>query len=80
MWQFPVILVPFGTEYAPDSVVLRPIDSVDGMTAQSCGNGRGDLLDSHGPELLQVPGVAGVFLRSDPQAAGHDRVGVAQIR
>ncbi|MDE3167653.1 MAG: glutamine-hydrolyzing GMP synthase, partial [Acidobacteriota bacterium] len=34
VWQFPVVLIPLGTETAPDSVVLRPIDSVDGMTAQ----------------------------------------------
>ena len=44
VWQFPVILAPFGTENAPDSVVLRPIDSVDGMTAQSVGMDE-DLLD-----------------------------------
>ena len=35
VWQFPVILIPLGTADAPDSVVLRPVDSVDGMTAQS---------------------------------------------
>lgn len=35
VWQFPVIIVPLGTEDRPDSIVLRPIDSVDGMTAQS---------------------------------------------
>ena len=33
VWQFPVVLIPFGTADRPDSVVLRPIDSVDGMTA-----------------------------------------------
>ena len=35
VWQFPVIIVPLGTPGRPDSIVLRPIDSVDGMTAQS---------------------------------------------
>src|SRR4051794_26886370 len=35
VWQFPVVLIPVGTAEAPDSVVLRPIHSVDGMTAQS---------------------------------------------
>ena len=34
VWQLPVILVPLGTADAPDSVVLRPIHSVNGMTAQ----------------------------------------------
>ncbi|MCU1263035.1 MAG: synthase (glutamine-hydrolyzing), partial [Bryobacterales bacterium] len=35
VWQFPVVLIPLGTSEARDSVVLRPIDSMDGMTAQS---------------------------------------------
>ncbi len=35
VWQFPVVLIPLGTDVSLDSVVLRPIDSVDGMTAQS---------------------------------------------
>ena len=35
VWQFPVILIPLGSAASPDSVVLRPVDSVDGMTAQS---------------------------------------------
>ena len=33
IWQLPVVLIPFGTKERPDSIVLRPIDSVDGMTA-----------------------------------------------
>jgi GMP synthase (glutamine-hydrolysing) len=60
VWQFPVILMPFGTESAPDSVVLRPIDSVDGMTAQSVGMDR-ELLDRMAGAILEVPGIAGVF-------------------
>ncbi len=60
VWQFPVILMPFGTENAPDSVVLRPIDSVDGMTAQSVEMER-DLLSRMTGEILKVPGIAGVF-------------------
>ena len=35
VWQFPVILIPLGTAESPDSIVLRPVESVDGMTAQS---------------------------------------------
>jgi GMP synthase (glutamine-hydrolysing) len=35
IWQFPVILIPFGTAARPDSVVLRPVQSVDGMTANA---------------------------------------------
>src|ERR1022692_863013 len=60
IWQFPVVLIPLGTGAAPDSVVLRPIDSVDGMTAQSVAMPH-DLLDSISTELLSVPGVSGVF-------------------
>ncbi len=33
VWQFPVVLLPLGTDEAPESVVLRPVNSVDGMTA-----------------------------------------------
>jgi GMP synthase (glutamine-hydrolysing) len=35
IWQFPVVLIPLGTAQTPDSVVLRPIWSVDGMTANA---------------------------------------------
>ena len=60
IWQFPVVLIPLGTAAAPDSVVLRPVDSVDGMTAQSVDMPR-DLLASISAELLSVPGISGVF-------------------
>ncbi len=60
VWQFPVVLIPFGSEAAPDSVVLRPIDSVDGMTAQSVGMPQ-ELLQAIAAELLVVPGISGVF-------------------
>jgi GMP synthase (glutamine-hydrolysing) len=60
VWQFPVILIPVGRAGAPDSVVLRPVHSVDGMTAQSVGMEEG-LLRAMAAELLQVEGVCGVF-------------------
>ncbi len=60
VWQFPVILIPVGSAGAPDSVVLRPVHSVDGMTAQSVGMEEG-LLRAMAAELLQVEGVCGVF-------------------
>jgi GMP synthase (glutamine-hydrolysing) len=60
VWQFPVILIPVGTRDAPDSVVLRPVDSVDGMTAAAVMMDRG-LLDLLAAELMNVDGVAGVF-------------------
>ena len=60
IWQFPVVLVPLGTTNRPDSVVLRPIDSVDGMTARAVRMPE-DLLKQMAKELLAVEGVAGVF-------------------
>jgi GMP synthase (glutamine-hydrolysing) len=60
VWQFPVILIPFGTTEAPDSIVLRPVDSVDGMTAQSVEIPP-ELLDDMAREILAIPGIAAVF-------------------
>jgi GMP synthase (glutamine-hydrolysing) len=60
VWQFPVILIPLGTADAPDSVVLRPVDSVDGMTAQSVPMDK-ELLGKMCTGILRIEGVAGVF-------------------
>lgn len=59
VWQFPVILIPLGTPARPDTVVLRPIDSVDGMTAQSVIMPPA-LLEEMTQALLAVPGVSAV--------------------
>jgi len=62
VWQFPVILIPLGASAEfPDSVVLRPVDSVDGMTARSVSVDPA-LLDEICVELFQQEGIAGVFL------------------
>jgi GMP synthase (glutamine-hydrolysing) len=60
VWQFPVILIPLGTADAPDSVVLRPVDSVDGMTARSVPMDP-ELLRRMCAELLRIDGISGVF-------------------
>jgi GMP synthase (glutamine-hydrolysing) len=60
VWQFPVVLMPLGTPERPDSVVLRPIDSVDGMTASVVRMPQ-ELLDEIVREVSEIPGVAGVF-------------------
>ena len=60
IWQFPVVLIPAGTSDRPDSVVLRPIDSVDGMTA-SAVRMPAALLETIVTELREVEGIAGVF-------------------
>ena len=60
VWQFPVILIPAGTSEAPESVVLRPIDSVDGMTADVVLIGA-ELLDQLTGQLLSSGRIAAVF-------------------
>ncbi len=35
IWQFPVVLLPFGTSKNGQSIVLRPISSTDAMTANA---------------------------------------------
>jgi GMP synthase (glutamine-hydrolysing) len=60
IWQFPVILIPLGTPSASESVVLRPVESVDGMTAQSVSMDDA-LLRTMSAELLKLEGVCGVF-------------------
>jgi len=60
VWQFPVVLIPLGSTDRPDSIVLRPIDSVDGMTAQSVTM-RSDWLRELSAQILTVPGIAAVF-------------------
>lgn len=60
VWQFPVVSIPVGTPELPDSIVLRPIHSVDGMTARSVLMEPG-LLERLTGELLAIDGVAGVF-------------------
>jgi len=60
VWQFPVVLIPFGNDAVPDSVVLRPIHSVDGMTAQVVRMPEA-LMQRMTEELMTVEGVCAVF-------------------
>jgi GMP synthase (glutamine-hydrolysing) len=60
VWQFPVILIPLGINEAQDSVVLRPVESVDGMTARSAHMPE-TLLERIAGELLALEGIASVF-------------------
>ena len=60
VWQFPVILIPVGSGGARDSVVLRPIYSVDGMTADSVTM-PDELLRTMAERLLEIPEIAGVY-------------------
>ena len=78
IWQFPVILIPLGTDAAPDSVVLRPVDSVDGMTAQSVAM-PDSLLRAHFQRAAGDSGNRRRILRPDAQTACHHRVGIASL-
>ena len=60
VWQFPVILIPLGTAECRDSIVLRPIHSVDGMTAESVSM-PDELLQSMAARILGIPEIAGVY-------------------
>ncbi|MCX6622411.1 MAG: glutamine-hydrolyzing GMP synthase [Acidobacteria bacterium] len=60
VWQFPVVLLPVGRGERRDAVVLRPIHSVDGMTAQSVPMGEA-LLERMADELMKVDGISAVF-------------------
>ena len=55
-----MVLIPVGTEAARESVVLRPINSVDGMTADVVLMDAAEL-DSLTKNLLAIPEVAAVF-------------------
>ncbi len=60
VWQFPVVLIPLGDATRPDSVVLRPIYSVDGMTASAVAMPDA-LREALVARLLDIPGVAHVL-------------------
>jgi GMP synthase (glutamine-hydrolysing) len=60
VWQFPVILIPLGSGESRDSVVLRPIQSVDGMTADSVPMPDA-LLREMSARLMSIPEIAGVY-------------------
>ena len=60
VWQFPVVLIPLGMIGRPDAVVLRPIHSIDGMTARSVVMPE-TLLDEMTRRLLAIDGVSSVL-------------------
>ena len=60
VWQCPVVLLPLGTEPSPESIVMRPVNSVDGMTADVVLMPDA-WLDDLTAKLLDLPDVAAVF-------------------
>ncbi len=60
VWQFPVILLPVGIAKTRESVVLRPVNSVDGMTADVVLMPV-EMLAELTKRLLALSGIAAVF-------------------
>jgi GMP synthase (glutamine-hydrolysing) len=61
IWQFPVVLLPFGTSEGGQSIVLRPIDSQEAMTATAIPL-PADVLERMTKRILDLPTVDCVFL------------------
>jgi GMP synthase (glutamine-hydrolysing) len=60
VWQFPTVLIPVSFR-GGESIVLRPINSEDGMTA-NFAHLPVDVLQSIAEKIADVPGIDGVFL------------------
>ena len=60
VWQFPVVLAPISFQDG-ESIILRPVNSVDGMTA-SFANLPQRVLHTISENILKLPGVDAVFL------------------
>lgn len=60
IWQFPVVLLPCGTSAGGQSVVLRPISSVDAMTANAFVLPP-PVLQQMSERIMQLPGIQAVF-------------------
>ncbi|MGH7771936.1 MAG: glutamine amidotransferase-related protein, partial [Candidatus Binatia bacterium] len=60
VWQFPVVLVPISFR-GRESIILRPVNSVDGMTA-NFARLPSDLIYGVAKEIMQVGKIDAVFL------------------
>ncbi|MBV8773260.1 MAG: gamma-glutamyl-gamma-aminobutyrate hydrolase family protein [Deltaproteobacteria bacterium] len=60
IWQFPVMLAPIAFQDG-ESIILRPVNSVDGMTA-SFANLPAQVLRTITDKILKLPGIDAVFL------------------
>ncbi|MFH1670494.1 MAG: glutamine-hydrolyzing GMP synthase [Patescibacteria group bacterium] len=61
IWQFPVVLLPFGKSKGGQSIVLRPIESTDAMTANGVHLPE-DVLKKMTEQILSLDGIDLVFL------------------
>ncbi|TGM86515.1 glutamine-hydrolyzing GMP synthase [Leptospira licerasiae] len=60
IWQMPVVLLPLGSESGKRSIVLRPVDSQEAMTA-SFFRLEKDVLDELVSEVLKIPQIEYLF-------------------
>lgn len=60
IWQFPVVLLPIGESDRGESIVLRPVESHDAMTANAARLPAG-VLSRMTQRILTLPGVEMVF-------------------
>jgi len=69
IWQFPVVLLPFGLSSGGQSIVLRPVESQEAMTARSAAIPE-DVLKRMTERIMQLKGIDCVFydLTSKPPA------------
>ena len=61
IWQFPVVLLPFGTSEGGQSIVLRPIESTDAMTANAAHIPE-DVLKKMTERIIKLKGIDMVFI------------------
>lgn len=61
VWQFPVVLIPMTFRNGGESIVLRPINSIDGMTANFARLPI-DLITKIAGQISRLDGIDGVFL------------------
>jgi GMP synthase (glutamine-hydrolysing) len=61
VWQFPTILIPVSVDGGGETIVLRPVNSEDGMTANFAQLPE-DTVQRIGAEIRKLPGVDAVFL------------------
>jgi GMP synthase (glutamine-hydrolysing) len=61
IWQFPVVLLPCGVRAGQQSIVLRPIESSDAMTANAVPL-KSDVLKRMTEKILAISGIDAVFL------------------
>lgn len=61
IWQFPVVLLPVGTSPGGQSIVLRPVESQEAMTANAFMLSK-EVLGRITKQIMELPGIEAVFM------------------